>query len=283
MVVVDSESEVTGVTAGLEHLTADFGYNWVSPTDSSNPPSDATGAIGDYIWNDADGDGVQDPGEIGLGGITVTLYYDPDGNGVYDTVYPLNGITTTDDSGHYIFDDIPPGGYVVEVDPTNLPAGWNPVPTGDPDDDGDNTTNPIVVAPGDVYVNADFGYQPTRPGQPILAARSAIKSSSTPMATASKMLVSQVFRVSQSPSLTIMARSLRPPSTDENGTYEFPNLPAGKYTVSVTDTDNVLTGLEPQSDYDGILTPNQSTTTVDGTTDDLDQDFGYVPQDHDAR
>ena len=32
-----------------------------------------TGAIGDRVWIDADGDGVQDPGEAGLAGVTVQL------------------------------------------------------------------------------------------------------------------------------------------------------------------------------------------------------------------
>ncbi len=53
------------LAAGEEHLTADFGYNWVPPSDSTNPPASATGAIGDRVWIDANGDGVQDPGEPG--------------------------------------------------------------------------------------------------------------------------------------------------------------------------------------------------------------------------
>ncbi len=46
---------------------------------------------------------------------------------------------------------------------TTLPAGdWTQ--TGDPDGPtgvlDNRTTQPILLAPGDVYVNADFGYQP---------------------------------------------------------------------------------------------------------------------------
>ncbi len=113
-------AHVTSVTVagGDEHLTADFGYNWVSPTDNSNPPQGATGAIGDRVWNDANGDGVQDPGESGLGGVTVKIYHDPDGNGVYDTLYTDavdqdgnsgTGMTTTEADGSYIFDNLAPG------------------------------------------------------------------------------------------------------------------------------------------------------------------------------
>ena len=100
------------VAPGQEDMTADFGYNWAPAGDTNNPPSGALGAIGDRVWIDADGDGVQDLGEAGLGGVTVTLYTDPDGDGVYDTAA---GTTTTDAAGNYIFDNLPPGAYVVEV------------------------------------------------------------------------------------------------------------------------------------------------------------------------
>ena len=118
------------------------------------------------MWVDADGDGVQDPGEPGLGGVTVTIYSDPDGNGVYDTPFtgatdaggnPIaGGATTTAADGSYMFDSLPPGSYVVKA---TLPAGYTQ--TGDPDGVKDNaTTSPVVLGPGDVWVNADFGYQP---------------------------------------------------------------------------------------------------------------------------
>ena len=37
----------------------------------------------DPIWNDANGDGLQDPGEIGIEGVTVKLLTDDDNDGVY--------------------------------------------------------------------------------------------------------------------------------------------------------------------------------------------------------
>ncbi|MCO5197204.1 MAG: DNRLRE domain-containing protein [Anaerolineae bacterium] len=278
----NNETVVT-LQPGEEHLTSDFGLNWVppKPPNPADIPSDAPGAIGDTIWNDANGDGVQDPGEIGLGGITVTLYSDPDGDGVYDTVVDT---TTTDDSGHYIFDDLAPGAYVVAVDPTNLPAGWNPTPTGDPDGDGDNVSEPIILAPGDVYVNADWGYQPTDPG------------------TTGSTIGDQIFldvdgdgiQDAGEPGLPGVTVSLLDDdgdvvgttTTDENGNYEFPNLPAGTYTVVVTDTDNVLGDLTPISnpvDDTGPVDNQGSPITVDGTAGDSNdvQDFGYAPPGHD--
>ena len=148
---------------GGENLTADFGYNYNTTPCVDGDPSctDATATIGDRVWVDADGDGMQDPEEVGISGVLVTLYYDPDGDGIYNTPYP-GGTDTTDANGNYLFDNLPPGAYVVVVTP---PGGYTQ--TGDPDQWGvpcttcDNrTTTPVVLAPGDVFLNADFGYQP---------------------------------------------------------------------------------------------------------------------------
>ena len=118
---------VTVLAAGDEHLTADFGYNWATPTETNNPPNGALGAIGDRVWIDADGDGMQDPGEAGIPGVTVTLYSDPDGDGIYNTV--RSGTTTTDAAGNYIFDGLAAGGYVVQDYPAGGPMPRPATPT----------------------------------------------------------------------------------------------------------------------------------------------------------
>ncbi|MEM9496133.1 MAG: SdrD B-like domain-containing protein [Pseudomonadota bacterium] len=65
-----------------------------------------TGSIGDRVWIDTDGDGIQDPGEAGAAGVTVQLK-DAAGN--------VLRTTTTDANGNYLFDDVPAGNYSVGV------------------------------------------------------------------------------------------------------------------------------------------------------------------------
>ena len=84
----------------------------------------------------------------------MTLHSDPDGDGVYDTVGLM---TTTDDTGHYIFDDLALGAYVVAVDLTNLPAGWEPDADRRPGRRRGQRSEPIIRH-RDVYVNADWGH-----------------------------------------------------------------------------------------------------------------------------
>ncbi|MCO6457238.1 MAG: carboxypeptidase regulatory-like domain-containing protein, partial [Pirellulaceae bacterium] len=274
----DSSATVTP-TPGQERLDIDFGYNWVPAGDSNNPPMGATGAIGDRIWNDVDGDGVQDPGEIGLAGITVRLLVDTNGDGIYGGPGDAAAVTTvTNSSGNYIFDGLVAGAYVIDVLTAGLPAGWNPVPTGDPDGDGNTTSNPIELAPGDVFVNADFGFQPDTNNDGVADTGSSIgdqvfidingdgvKSASEPGIAGVTVTL-----------LDSMNNVVGTTTTNSSGTYLFPRVPAGTYTVVVTDTDNVLMGLFPISDADGGL-DQQSTLMVDGTSPNLLQDFGYAP------
>ena len=56
----------------MVNLAQDFGY-YIDPA-----------ALGNSVWFDNDGDGIQDPGELGLNGVKVTL----------TILYP-NGTTTT--------------------------------------------------------------------------------------------------------------------------------------------------------------------------------------------
>ena len=64
-----------------------------------------TGEIGDFVWNDQNSNGIQDPGEPGMVGITVYLE---------DRYYNVLQTTITDSSGKYLFTDLQMDKYVVE-------------------------------------------------------------------------------------------------------------------------------------------------------------------------
>ena len=125
----------------------------------SSPPTTqppALGSIGDFVWNDGaitKANGVQDAGETGVAGVTVNLY---DGTGT------LLESTSTDDTGHYLFTDLPAGTYVVEfVKPDGFGFTIGNTPGPDPtDSDADTTvgrTGPITLAPGENDLSWDAG------------------------------------------------------------------------------------------------------------------------------
>lgn len=71
--------------------------------------------IGNSVWLDEDGDGYQDAGEAGIANITVELW-----NADHTS---LLASTTTDANGSYIFKNIAPGTYQVDVLNSSLPTG----------------------------------------------------------------------------------------------------------------------------------------------------------------
>ncbi len=80
------------------------------------PPADA---LGDFVWHDLDGDGIQRPGEPGVPGVRVELL-DGEGRVVRDKAgEPVT--TVTDASGHYLFERLPDGVYAVRFDLSTLP------------------------------------------------------------------------------------------------------------------------------------------------------------------
>jgi uncharacterized repeat protein (TIGR01451 family) len=246
---------------GEGNFEADFGYNWAPSTDVSGGTN--SGTIGDRIWVDANGNGRQDPGEPGLGGVSVVLMT-AGVDGEFNTVDDVTAASTsTAAAGTYIFDGLAAGAYVVRVNGGTPPSGYSQ--TGDPDHFGtsggvnDNrTTTPIVLGPGDVFVNADFGYQPGTAysigdrvffdanGDGVYDADGADDNAAT---TADNeygipgVSVALYQDADNSGSLstgdTIIATDL----TDASGQYLFPGLANGKYLVAVTDTANLLAGL----------------------------------------
>ncbi|MCI5165149.1 MAG: hypothetical protein D3903_03440, partial [Candidatus Electrothrix sp. GM3_4] len=269
------------LSTGESHTTADFSYNWTSTDDTGNPDAADTGAIGDRIWNDADGDGIQDPNEAGVVGITVNLLTDDNNDGVYGGAGDDPAVTTiTGSDGRYIFDNLAPGSYVVEVDSTTLDtAGYNTIPTGDPDNPPDpndrdgKTTSPVVLAPGDVFVNADFGYTVNGGGSSI-GDLIYLDTDASGTYSAVDTGIAGVSVVLEDASGNIIGTAI----TDENGAYRFNGLPDGDYIVKVLDSSNLLNGLSPTADPDGGA-DSESALNLSGS-DNLDQDFGYAPEGH---
>jgi uncharacterized repeat protein (TIGR01451 family) len=126
-----------GSTTGTEapnnrgNLTIDFGF--YQPLD--------TFSLGNRVWADTGAgantnNGILDPGESGIAGVTVNLYRDTNGDGTPDG--GIIATVVTDAGGYYRFDNLTAGDYIVEV---VTPSGFisSTVDAGDPDLDPDDT------------------------------------------------------------------------------------------------------------------------------------------------
>lgn len=90
----------------------------------------ARAALGNRVWEDLDGDGLQDAGEPGVPGVTVTIW-----QGATELA-----TTVTDENGYYFFPNLSAGSYQVGF--TNTPATFEFTTkdnTTGPDGDGGNT------------------------------------------------------------------------------------------------------------------------------------------------
>jgi SdrD B-like domain/GEVED domain/F5/8 type C domain/Secretion system C-terminal sorting domain len=115
-------TDIITLSSGEDNLTIDAGIY---------KPNTTLGSIGNFVWNDLDGNGVQNAGELGVTGISVRL--------LDATTGALVAITMTDRNGYYLFPDLPYGAYTVEFG--NLPQGYVFTPPNTTANGGDDTSD----------------------------------------------------------------------------------------------------------------------------------------------
>jgi hypothetical protein len=145
---VDSNTNPTPVTLALHDsadLTIDFGVYGV-------------GEIGDFVWHDVNGNGIQEAGEPGIAGVTLTL---TDAHGHVFT-------TTTDAGGKYLFSSLFAGAYEVSVAAPAGFAGPTVVEAGSSREQDSNPNPTIVVVSRDERKThgVDFGFIKDLPPPP---------------------------------------------------------------------------------------------------------------------
>ncbi|MCB0535702.1 MAG: hypothetical protein KDD14_26085, partial [Saprospiraceae bacterium] len=105
--------------------------------------------IGDFVWQDTNGNGIQDGREPGIPGVTVNLYADANQDGVPDGA-PI-ATDVTDANGEYGF-PVDPGSYVVEF---VTPGGFNPTDANQGGDDTiDSDADPVTGQTGIITLSS---------------------------------------------------------------------------------------------------------------------------------
>jgi uncharacterized repeat protein (TIGR01451 family) len=118
---------------------------------------------GDRVWRDANQNGIQDPTEVGIAGVTVAIYRDIDKDGVIDSTDPKLATQVTDATGNYAFGDLLPhdrltgsghNDFIIRVE-SGVPAGLTATTP---------TQKTIDFASAtEVIDTADFGYYGNHP------------------------------------------------------------------------------------------------------------------------
>jgi protocatechuate 3,4-dioxygenase beta subunit len=225
------------------------------------------GSIGDRVWIDANGDGVQDSGETGLNGVIV--YADLNHNGVWDTGEPT---ATTASDGAYALKGLLAGTYTVRVNPASV-AAINPGygPTYDLDGIATSYVTTVTLAAAQDRTDADFGFRiGASLGDRVWVDLDGdgVQDTGEPGINGVRVYIDSInnnlYDVGEPNSISF-----------GDGTYYIGNLlAAGTYKARI-DTTTLPIGTTQTYDLDGIGTPDQATVTFSGAENNALVDFGY--------
>jgi serine-aspartate repeat-containing protein C/D/E len=235
----------TAVTVGSTNVTGiDYGYV-------------AYASVGDRVWLDADGDGLQSSGESGFAGVPVVL---KDASGA--TV----ATTTTAADGSYLFEKVLAGSYTVVFTP---PAGYAATVTGVGSDSGvdsNGVSAAVSLVAGQRDVSVDLGvvgvgvigdtiYNDVNADGTQGAGEPGLAGVSVSLKDASGVVVATT-------------------TTDASGHYAFVGLVPGDYTVSV-DASTLPAGVSQTGFPAGASGLTSQVSLTPGAMTNNDQDFGF--------
>jgi SdrD B-like domain/Secretion system C-terminal sorting domain len=249
---------ITGVDAGL----------YLQPNNKSS--------LGNRVWVDANNNGIQDEGEVGIPDVTVELYI---GTLAAGPTGAAIATTTTDGSGYYIFNDLTPSvlgqGYFVRFPlaatinngatalvPTTVDESSNSLDETD-SDAKTSAVGPInpgytegyILAPGERNLTVDAGFY-SATNNASIGNRVWNDANDNGIQDAGEVGVPGVRVILRDNTNAIIATQ----STDANGNYLFAGLPAGSYTV----------------EFDGIPTGFTLSAQNEGANDAVDSDVDAI-------
>ncbi|WP_241426521.1 SdrD B-like domain-containing protein [Macrococcus armenti] len=222
----------------------------------STTPSEVLYDLGDKVWYDADKDGIQDANESGIEGVTVTLTK-PDGTTV---------TTTTDANGNYIFEDLPNGDYVVTFETPDGYNGPTVVNTGDDALDSDGQVVNVTIQDAD-DMTIDSGFIKVKVGDTVWedTNKDGVQDEGEPGIPGVEVTITYPDGTTE----TVV--------TDENGYYEFPNVPNGESTIEFKTPDGYIPTTENVGDDTKDSDGTKVTVNVDGK-DDPTIDSGFIKE-----
>ena len=199
--------------------------------------------IGDKVWLDVNGNGVQDAGEAGVAGVTVTLK-DGQGNVV--------ATTQTDANGNYGF-DVAAGTYSIKVD---APDGFTFTSKDAGGDDGrDSDVDPatgrsasVTVAAGETNNTLDAGLQKIAKNTGAIGDRVWEDKDVDGIQDSGEAGIAGVTVKLLDGNGNVLATT----TTDANGGYLFENLAAGSYKVQVVKPNGYYATLGDKGTNDAI-------------------------------
>ena len=225
-------------------------------------------SIGDFVWNDLNANGIQDPTEPGLAGVTVTLTY-PGGT---------TRTTTSGANGAYQFNNLPPGSYSISF---ATPAGYVASASNQGTDDAkdsdpvNGTVTGITLTAGQNNKTIDAGYyQPASIGNFVWNDLNAngVQDAGEPGIRSVTVTLSGTDTRGNSVTASVV--------TDNAGAYNFSGLLPGTYSVTFATPDGYQsttsnTGSDDAKDSDPVNGVVSSINLISGQNIDT-IDAGFI-------
>jgi len=208
--------------------------------------------IGDRVWTDANGNGVQDGGELGLTNVTVRLL---------DATNGVVATTVTDVNGNYLFANQPADTYRVEVvAPTQYLFTTRDAASATDLTDSDvnpatGRTDPVVMAAGTTNLTLDAGlYIPAVLFGNVFVDRNEDLLRNSGDASVTNTLVRLIVNGVE------VART----NTVAHGYYRFENVPPGAVSVLVSRVSATLVAVPQSEPAASDVTRNRALPDVPG-------------------
>ena len=248
---------ITTIDAGI------IRFRTPTPTRTPTPIN-----VGNFVWNDLDGDGRQDAGEPGLGGVVVQLWNSTKTN--------LIDQTTTNANGNYALTAPTPGDYRVRVVLPVAGDQFSPKDNAAAGDQQDSDINPSGGNLGftDIYTFAsnlisitsiDAGLSEVNPTATFTASPTA---SNTPTPT-------DTLTATNTPTSTdTVTPSNTPTSTD---TVTPSNTPTSTDTVTPSNTPTSTNTLDPSITPTLTFTPSNTPTSTNTLDPSITPTLTFTP------
>ncbi len=233
-------SSSAAITPGTILNNQNFGYR-------------GSGALGDLVWIDYNGNQIQDGAEPPIANATVNLNWT--GTSPYSGTY--SATATTNSSGIYSFQNLLPGTYVLQVS-SGIPSGLNLV--------GPSSPRSYTLGVNEANLTADFGYQ----GNYEISGRLHLDWNNNGTYDSGETGLPNVTLTLSDSSNSIIETII----TASDGTYRFTNLSDGPYRISVQTGTLPAPDIIATYDPDGVATANTFAVTLSGASL-TDRNLGY--------
>lgn len=229
-----------------------------------------TASIGDRVWNDTNGNGIQESGETNIENAVVKLL-DGSGNPFNNPLTAIPYVLATDSAGNYKFENLSAGNYILEFE---TPTGFFGSVPNMGNNGVDSNVNPITKRTAPIAVAAGASEMTIDGGFYLVSSIAGkiwddVDKDGIQDIDEDKVFSNIAVKLldgSKDPVVNSLTGSAYEVSTAEDGTYKFENLIAGNYIVEF--------GIE--SNFDISPDNEGSNNSLDSDIDKDDKTTGII-------